>query len=105
MNIITGMMVNTISASFQLMISHEDHGRGDVHDRPGGVHHAPGQQVRDAPRIGCDARDQTSDRVLRIIRKREVLQVIEEHLAQVILDALAQHTRQVNEREHSAGLQ
>ena len=84
---------------------HEDRGCGDVHDRPGGIHDAPGQQVRDATRIRGDACDQASDSVLCVVRKREVLQVIEEHLAQVVLDALAQHTGQVNEREHKPGLE
>ena len=83
---------------------HEDGGSRDVHGRPGDIHHAPGDQLRHAPGIRSDARHQASHGGLRVVRERQFLQVVEQHFAQVVLHALAQHAGQVNEREHHASL-
>ena len=72
-------------------VEHEDHRGEDADDRPGQVEQAPGDQVGDALRVGGDARHDPAHRGAAVVGEREVLQMVEHLLAQIVADPFAQH--------------
>ena len=95
---------STISASCQLMMNMKIMAVTMLSTPQVDVQHAPGDQLGDALGVGGDARHDPADRRPAEVGERQLLQVVEHLLAQVVLDALAQDAGQVDEGEDADGL-
>jgi hypothetical protein len=97
------MMIGTITITISVScheICHMKKERGDdVEGRPGHVQQTPGHQFRHAVRVRRHAADDPPHRHAVVIGQRQLLQVTEQLLAQVVANPLAQDAGQVDEDE------
>ncbi len=83
---------------------HEDGGEANIHNGPNAVYDAPGEQFAHPFGIRCyPAHDPTQGRFAEI-SQGEVLQMVEEFLAQVVSHALALQAYKVDEDEETERL-